>query len=486
MKPGLWSAIVQVAEALCALCILVLGAIVMYEVVSRYVFDAPTIWVQEIAVYLLIAVTFLGLAPTQHAGEHIRIDVVSKRFSAAARRRLEIVTLLSIAALAAVAAWGGWQMVEQSLRFGRRSPTLLAVPVWIPQLLLPFGMALLALGALVARMEAPAQQRQRRVLSFALVVVVLCVLLALAFPVGIALCIAGAIGLVATGQSLDIVGEVLYSAVDNFVLLSIPLFVLMSRLLMKTGLGDEIFELINAFLRHLPGGLAAGAVLCCAFFAAISGSSVTNAAAVGLVAIPSLVRHGYPKPFAAGLIAAGGTLGILIPPSIPFIVYGAIADQSVSKLFLAGVVPGAHRDRPDPRLCSRDLAHARLRHARAAAALERPHARTGPRGAAARPAGAHPGRDLHRGVHADRGGRCGRGAHDRARGRRLSPPDARRGLGRRARDRARERDDHPDRGRREALRARQHHDADSAGLRAMADRGGHRPGRRSLPSPCWC
>ena len=177
-------------------------------------------------------------------------------------------------------------------------------------------------------------------LEFAGIVVVLCVLLALAFPVGIALGIAGAVGLLATGQSLDIVGEVLYSAVDNFVLLSIPLFVLMSRLLMKTGLGDEIFELINAFLRHLPGGLAAGAVLCCAFFAAISGSSVTNAAAVGLVAIPSLVKHGYPKPFAAGLIAAGGTLGILIPPSIPFIVYGAIADQSVSRLVLAGVVPG--------------------------------------------------------------------------------------------------------------------------------------------------
>ena len=84
----------------------------------------------------------------------------------------------------------------------------------------------------------------------------------------------------------------------------------------------------------------AGAVICCAFFAAISGSSVTNAAAVGLVAIPALVRHGYPKEFAAGLVAAGGTLGILIPPSIPFIVYGAITDQSVGKLFLAGVVPG--------------------------------------------------------------------------------------------------------------------------------------------------
>lgn len=177
-------------------------------------------------------------------------------------------------------------------------------------------------------------------ITFLAIVAVLCAMLVLGYPVAFALGLAGAIGLLATGQSLDIVAEVLYSSVDNFVLLAIPLFVLMSRILMKTGMGEELFEVINAFLRHLRGGLAAGAVICCAFFAAISGSSVTNAAAVGLVAIPSLVQRGYPKKFAAGLVAAGGTLGILIPPSIPFIVYGAITDQSVGKLFLAGVVPG--------------------------------------------------------------------------------------------------------------------------------------------------
>jgi C4-dicarboxylate transporter DctM subunit len=178
------------------------------------------------------------------------------------------------------------------------------------------------------------------VADFGIIVAVLCALLVLGFPVAFALGIAGAVGLVLTDQSLEIIPEVLYSAVDSFVLLAIPLFVLMSRILMKAGIGDELFALINAFVRHVGGGMAAGAVLCCAFFAAISGSSVTNAAAVGMVAIPALVEHGYPKRFAAGLVAAGGTLGILIPPSIPFIVYGAITDQSVGALFLAGVVPG--------------------------------------------------------------------------------------------------------------------------------------------------
>lgn len=176
---------------------------------------------------------------------------------------------------------------------------------------------------------------------FLLIFALLCVLLFLGFPVGFGLGLSGLIGLIASGQPVTIIADVLYSSVDNFVLLAIPLFVLMSRILMRAGMADGIFDALNTFLRHLPGGLAVAAVICCAFFATISGSSVTNAAAIGIIAIPALVQHGYPKEFAAGLVAAGGTLGILIPPSIPFVVYGAIADQSVDKLFIAGVMPGA-------------------------------------------------------------------------------------------------------------------------------------------------
>jgi C4-dicarboxylate transporter DctM subunit len=175
---------------------------------------------------------------------------------------------------------------------------------------------------------------------FLLIFALLCGLLFLGFPVGFGLGLSGLVGLILSGQPVAIIAQVLYSSVDNFVLLAIPLFVLMSRILMQAGMGDGIFEALNTFLRHLPGGLAVAAVICCAFFATISGSSVTNAAAIGIIAIPALVQHGYPKEFAAGLVAAGGTLGILIPPSIPFVVYGAIADQSVDKLFIAGVVPG--------------------------------------------------------------------------------------------------------------------------------------------------
>lgn len=177
-------------------------------------------------------------------------------------------------------------------------------------------------------------------MTFLAVVLILCALFALGVPVAASLGLAGVVGLLLTGQPLKIIGEVLYSAIDNFVLLAIPLFVLMSRILVRTGITEDIFDAMNAFLRHLPGGLAVAAVACSMFFATISGSSVTNAAALGIILIPILIKHKYPPRFAAGLVAAGGTLGILIPPSIPFIVYGAITGESIGKLFAAGMLPG--------------------------------------------------------------------------------------------------------------------------------------------------
>jgi C4-dicarboxylate transporter DctM subunit len=177
-------------------------------------------------------------------------------------------------------------------------------------------------------------------MSFLVIVLVLCLLFVAGFPVAFALGVAGAVGLLITDQSLRIVAEVIYSSVDSFVLLAIPLFVLMSRIMLKTGIGEDIFAMLNAFLRHLPGGLAIATVGSSTFFSTISGSSVTNAATVGIIAMPALTKHGYPKRFAAGLVAAGGTLGILIPPSIPLIIYGAITGESVSRLFIAGIIPG--------------------------------------------------------------------------------------------------------------------------------------------------
>src|SRR5690606_34715986 len=136
------------------------------------------------------------------------------------------------------------------------------------------------------------------------------------------------------------VAQNLHGGLDNFVLLSVPLFLLMSNLLLKGGVGKDLFEAVQQWVGHWPGGLGIAALLSCGIFSAISGSSVATAATVANVAIPEMVKRGYGRNFALGLLAAGGTLGILIPPSIPLIVYGVITEESIGKLVLAGIGPG--------------------------------------------------------------------------------------------------------------------------------------------------
>lgn len=165
-------------------------------------------------------------------------------------------------------------------------------------------------------------------------------LLFLGVPVAFSLAGLGAVLLMLKGLPLAMVAQNLHGALDNFVLLSVPLFLLMSNLLLKGGVGKDLFEAVQKWVGHWSGGLGISALISCGIFSAISGSSVATAATVGTVAIPEMVKRGYGKGFTLGLLAAGGTLGILIPPSIPLIVYGVITEESIGKLFLAGVGPG--------------------------------------------------------------------------------------------------------------------------------------------------
>lgn len=136
------------AEILAAAAVGAIVVLVVYEVVARYVFNAPTLWTQDVCIYLLLWAAFLGLAPAERAGEHIRIDLAINRLKPPARRRLELATCLMVAAFAGLAAWKGLEVALQSYKFGRRSVSLFSVPMWIPQAALPVGAGLLALEAL--------------------------------------------------------------------------------------------------------------------------------------------------------------------------------------------------------------------------------------------------------------------------------------------------------------------------------------------------
>jgi C4-dicarboxylate transporter DctM subunit len=173
--------------------------------------------------------------------------------------------------------------------------------------------------------------------------VVLFVLMLLRVPVGMAMGLVGVSGfayLSGGGPALKIVGHTSMRTVTDWNFAVIPMFLLMGSFATTSGMSRELFRAGNAFLGHLRGGLGIATIAACGGFAAICGSSVATAATFSRVAYPEMRRYGYPQSFATGVIAAGGTLGIMIPPSTVFAVYGLITEQDVGKLFIAGVVPG--------------------------------------------------------------------------------------------------------------------------------------------------
>jgi len=177
-------------------------------------------------------------------------------------------------------------------------------------------------------------------LSFMMVIGLLLFILFMGLPVAFSLGSTSVLLILLYDLPTQIVGSTMYSSMESFTILAIPLFILMSQVLLDGRVGDDLFDVMNAWVRHLPGGLAIATILACAFFAAITGSGAATAATIGMVAYPAMTERGYDKKFTLGLLAAGGTLGILIPPSIPMILYGAITEESVGALFMAGVIPG--------------------------------------------------------------------------------------------------------------------------------------------------
>ena len=172
--------------------------------------------------------------------------------------------------------------------------------------------------------------------------VVLIVLLALAVPVAAALGFLGlALSEVYSRLPLSLaIGEVAWATSNNFLLVAIPFFVLLGEILLRSGIAERMYNALVLWIPWLPGGLMHSNIAACAMFAATSGSSVATAATIGTVAMGEIRKHGYSERLFLGTIAAGGTLGILIPPSINMIVYGVLTDSSIPKLYLAGIVPG--------------------------------------------------------------------------------------------------------------------------------------------------
>lgn len=162
-------------------------------------------------------------------------------------------------------------------------------------------------------------------------------------PIALAMAVAGVVGLwVLEGASATIahVALIPWDEGRSFVIVTIPLFVLMGQLVFHTGLAADLYDGVQKWIGQVPGGLAITSVLACAGFGAVTGSSIATVATMGSIVMPEMRRHGYDARLATGTLAASGTLGILIPPSVIFIFYGVMTETSIGALFIAGIIPG--------------------------------------------------------------------------------------------------------------------------------------------------
>ncbi len=176
----------------------------------------------------------------------------------------------------------------------------------------------------------------------AVTAVALILLVALSVPIAAALGLLGVgLGFAFSPVPLDrALGEIFWRASNDFLIVAVPMFILLGEIVLRAGIAERMYRALGHWLSWLPGGLMHTNIGSCAMFAATSGSSVATAATLGTLAIPECERHGYDRRLFLGTLASGGTLGILIPPSINLIVYGLLTNTSVPKLYLAGFIPG--------------------------------------------------------------------------------------------------------------------------------------------------
>jgi len=160
-------------------------------------------------------------------------------------------------------------------------------------------------------------------------------------PIGISIGLATLVTIIYSGSlPLEFLAKELVTSVDSFPLMAVPFFILAGEIMGKGGISERLFNVANAMVGNRTGGFAIATIITCMFFAAISGSGPATVAAIGGIMIPAMVRQGYDKKFAAGVVAAAGSIGVIIPPSIPMVIYGVTGNVSIGDLFIAGIIPG--------------------------------------------------------------------------------------------------------------------------------------------------
>jgi tripartite ATP-independent transporter DctM subunit len=361
---GAFRRLVDLVFNLSSISLAVASVVLTAGVIAAHVLARGIDWQDEMEIFLVAGAVFMSSAAVQARRGHIGIEAFGSPRSAA-RQWLRVFTdTLSLACVAFIASKSG-ALLHEAWSEGQVSQSTWSPPMWIPYGLMTAGLTLLALQLAV-------QVGSKSRIALGLAIVTVAALLLWQRPVtplfsgftpatiGIAYCaatlvvmfsgipIAFALGSVAISfmilfmprASVDTIAQNMYEELANVIILAIPLFILKGAAIGRSDAGRDLYTALHAWLHRIPGGLGIANTLACGLFAAMAGSSPATCSAIGSAGIPEMRKRGYSPGLAAGIIAAGGTLGILLPPSVTMLLYAVAAEVSLGKLFLAGIGPG--------------------------------------------------------------------------------------------------------------------------------------------------
>ena len=358
--------------------------LVLAEIIARAFFNESLLIVVQTTSWLLLASSFLGAAWTLKEGGHIKIDILTERTPPRMRTAVALLVHLVGTVLFVAFTYYVWQDLVEKYVTKVTGETIFRFPMWWAYVAffvgavafaLQFmgltverakefaatfadnsgaeggsvifgwvvaGFALLFGGIVLSALFIPSFAAASPVILLLAVLGILFALILSGMWVFMALGLTGclALWLFTTYPATALVTQTSFFGSSNFVLVCLPLFVFMGELLFCSGASNKLYDAVAPWVEKVPGGLLHSNILSCTLFAAVSGSSAVTTATIGSVAVPVLKKKGYDQRLTLGSLAGAGTLGLLIPPSIVLIIYGAITSESIGQLFIAGIVPG--------------------------------------------------------------------------------------------------------------------------------------------------
>ena len=357
------------------LVLMVMVLLISVDVVLRYFFNRPIRGSYEVVEFMMLFLVFSGLAFTQQKKSHVSVSLLTEKFSLPVNAVLDVLTRFLCFGTLALVTWRSIIQAE-AVRSAGTSSGVLFIPHYPFMWVVAAGSLLLTVQFLIDGMISIDRVREHckrpglwlsicalivaafaglpalldmlpwhisRVDTGIIGIALMMILLFTGMAIGPVMAMIGFLGfayLVNPNASFSILGTSPFTTSASMDMSTIPLFMFMGLMCFHSGISTDMYKTLRYWLGRLPGGLAMSTVGGCAGFAAVSGSSLATAVTMGTIALPEMKRYKYSDALACGAIAAGGTIGILIPPSFPFIIYASLTEPSIGKLFMAGIIPG--------------------------------------------------------------------------------------------------------------------------------------------------